>query len=123
MSEPIEILMYQVGARCFASDVHDVRAIRHGITNREDALITSSALGDPFLGDRGLTVELDGVENTLVVDQVLGVRLVTDHELQRLPAIVDALVPSRALVGLAVLDDAPTLLIDLPTLIRETKRQ
>jgi chemotaxis signal transduction protein len=50
---------------------------------------------------------------------VLGVRSVPESEIQPLPAFAAAVIRSGAVSGLVLLDDAPTHIVDLPTLVRE----
>jgi chemotaxis signal transduction protein len=116
-----EILMFQVGPRVFASVVHD--AIRIG-TVREvppAGLVVDSALGPPFARERGIVVAGDdaGSERTLVVDQVIGIRSVPEDDVHPLPAFAAACLTSGAVTGFVIVDEAPMLLVDLPTLVRE----
>lgn len=116
-----EILMFQVGPRVFASVVHD--AVRIG-TVREvppAALVVDSALGLPFARERGIVVGGDeaGSERTLVIDQVIGVRSVPEEDVHPLPAFAAACLTSGAVTGFVIVDEAPLLLVDLPTLVRE----
>jgi hypothetical protein len=120
VSDPVaEILMFQVGPSVFAAAVHD--AVRIGAVRDVPAaeLVLDSALGRPFSQQRGIVVASEAGERTLVVDQVLGVRSVPEADLQPLPAFAAACITSGAVSGLVVLDDAPTPLVDLPTLVRE----
>lgn len=117
-----EILMFQVGPRVFASVVHD--AVRIGSVREVPAsdLVVESALGTPFARERGIVVAGDGgdaPERTLVVDQVIGVRSVPEDAVRPLPELAAICVTSGAVTGLVVIDDAPLLLVDLPTLVRE----
>jgi chemotaxis signal transduction protein len=116
-----EVLMFQVGPRVFASVVHD--AVRIGNVREVPAgdLVVESALGLPFARERGIVVAADeeGVERTLVVDQVIGVRSVPDADVHPLPAFAAACLSSGAVTGFVMLDEAPMLLVDLPTLVRE----
>lgn len=121
MSEPTsEILLFQVGPRVFASVVYD--AVRIG-TVRDSAagdLVLASALGMPFGRERGIVVaDESGVERTLVIDQVVGVRSVPEVDVHPLPAFAAACLSSGAVTGFVMIDDAPLLLVDLPTLVRE----
>jgi chemotaxis signal transduction protein len=122
VSEPTsEILMFQVGARVFSAVVHD--AIRIG-TVREVAagdLVVETALGLPFAKERGIVIanHEGGSERTLVVDQVLGVRSVPESDVHPLPAFAAACIGSGAVTGFVIVDEAPMLLVDLPTLVRE----
>jgi chemotaxis signal transduction protein len=113
--------MFQVGPRVFASVVHD--AVRIGNVREVPAgeLVVESALGLPFARERGIVVAADeeGVERTLVVDQVIGVRSVPDADVHPLPAFAAACLSSGAVTGFVMLDEAPMLLVDLPTLVRE----
>ena len=116
-----EILMFQVGPRVFASVVHD--AIRIGNV-REVApaeLVMDSALGAPFGRERGIVVAGDdgGTERTLVVDQVVGIRSIPEDDVHPLPAFAAACLTSGAVTGFVIVDEAPMLLVDLPTLVRE----
>jgi len=120
---PGELLMFQVGARVFASAVGDVVRIGHVRDVPEEELVEGTSLGATFARERGIVVadRASGTEATLVVDQVLGVRLVSAEELHALPAFAAAVLQTGAVSGLVLLDDAPTLLVDLPTLIRERR--
>jgi chemotaxis signal transduction protein len=122
VNEPIaELLMFQVGARVFASTVRDVVRIGNVADVDASELIEGTTLGPTFGRERGIVVAgaEGGTESTLVVDQVLGVRSVLESEIQPLPAFAAAVIRSGAVSGLVLLDDAPTLLVDLPTLVRE----
>ena len=116
-----EILLFQVGARLYAAQVHD--AVRIGSVRDVPAgdLVVGTALGLPFARERGIVVAChgEGADRVLVVDQVLGVRSVPETDLHPLPAFAAACLTSGAVTGFVLLDDAPTLLIDLPTLVRE----
>ena len=119
--ETTEILMFQVGPRVFASVVYD--AVRIGNVRDVPAgeLVVGSALGMPFARERGIVVashELGG-ERTLVVDQVIGVRSVPEEDVHPLPAFAAACLTSGAVTGFVIVDEAPVLLVDLPTLVRE----
>ena len=120
-AETTEILLFQVGARLFASVVHD--AVRIGSVRDVPAgeLVVGTALGMPFARERGIVVAShgDGAERTLVVDHVIGVRPVTEAELHPLPAFAAACLASGAVTGFVIVDEAPVLLVDLPTLVRE----
>ncbi len=116
-----DILLFQVGPRVFASVVYD--AVRIGSVRDvpAGALVVGSALGMPFARERGIVVagHDDDHERTLVVDQVIGVRSVSDAELHPLPAFAAACLASGAVTGFVIVDEAPVLLVDLPTLVRE----
>ncbi len=116
-----EILMFQVGARVFAAVVYD--AVRIGSVRDVpvDELVVETALGQPFGRDRGIVVSDhdSGTERTLVIDQVIGVRSVPERDVHPLPAFAAACLTSGAVTGFVLVDEAPTLLVDLPTLIRE----
>jgi chemotaxis signal transduction protein len=118
-----ELLMFQVGARVFAAAVQDVVRVSTTRGTPPGELVEGTALGPTFSRERGLVVadEPLGPEATLVVDQVLGVRTVADAEIQPLPAFAAACLGTAAVAGLVLLDEAPTLLVDLPTLIRERR--
>jgi hypothetical protein len=116
-----EILMFQVGPRVFAAVVHD--AVRIGTVRDVPAgdLVVDSALGLPFGRERGIVVASasDADERTLVVDQVIGIRSVPECDVHPLPAFAAACLSSGAVTGFVILDEAPMLLVDLPTLVRE----
>jgi hypothetical protein len=119
--ETTDILLFQVGPRVFASAVFD--AVRIGKVRDVPAgeLVVGSALGMPFARERGIVVashELGG-ERTLVVDLVLGIRSVSEEDLRPLPAFAAACLASGAVTGFVIVDEAPLLLVDLPTLVRE----
>ncbi len=119
--ETTEILMFQVGPRVFASVVYDAVRIASVRDVPAGELVVGSALGMPFARERGIVVASHegGGERTLVVDQVLGVRGVSDEELHALPAFAAACLTSGAVTGFVIVDEAPVLLVDLPTLVRE----
>jgi chemotaxis signal transduction protein len=124
MTEPVsELLMFQVGARVFASTVADVVRIGNVAGTPTASLVEGTSLGATFARERGIVVAggEGGAESTLVVDQVLGVRTVPASEVQPLPAFAAAVLRSGAVSGLVLLDDAPTLIVDLPTLVRERR--
>jgi chemotaxis signal transduction protein len=124
VSEPTaELLVYQVGARVFASAVHDVVRIGGVRDVSPEELVEGTSLGVTFARDRGLVIadRIEGTEATLVVDQVLGVRGVLEADIHPLPAFAAACLRTGAVAGLVLLDDAPTLLVDLPTLVRERR--
>ncbi len=121
MSGTCEILLFQVGPRVFAAVVHD--AVRIGTVREVPAeeLVVETVLGMPFDRTRGIVVTSDeaGQERTLVVDHALGVRSVPESDVHPLPAFAAACLSSGAVTGFVVIDEAPTLLIDLRTLLRE----
>jgi hypothetical protein len=117
-----EILMFQVGARVFAAVVYD--AIRIGSVRDVAAgeLVVSTALGMPFARERGIVVAThdDALgERTMVVDNVLGIRSIPEVDVHPLPAFAAACLSSGAVTGFVIVDEAPMLLVDLPTLVRE----
>lgn len=116
-----EILMFQVGARVFASVVHD--AVRIGAVREVPPaeLVVDSALGVPYGRERGIVVagEDAASERTLVIDQVIGVRSIPEDDVHPLPAFAAACLTSGAVTGFVMVDEAPMLLVDLPTLVRE----
>ncbi len=121
MTATSEILLFQVGPRVFASVVHD--AVRIGTVRDAAAgdLVLETALGAPFSRERGIVVAGDdgAVERTLVVDQVIGVRSIPEEDVHPLPAFAAACLTSGAVTGFVMVDEAPMLLVDLPTLVRE----
>lgn len=116
-----EVLMFQVGARVFAAVVYD--AVRIGSVRDVPVgeLVVETALGLPFARERGIVVagEGEGSEHTLVVDHVIGIRSVPEADVHPLPAFAAACLASGAVTGFVIVDDAPLLLVDLPTLVRE----
>lgn len=116
-----EILLFQVGARVYAAQVFDVRRIAAAGWDRAGA-IAATALGTPFQAQRGIVVSCAGGDQTLAVDQVLGVREVDEADLRPLPPLAAQCLGSAAVTGLALLDEAPTPLVDLATLIQEHMR-
>jgi hypothetical protein len=118
-----ELLLFQVGARVFAAAVRDVVRIGTVRDAGPGDLVEGTSLGDTFGRERALVIsgEAGAGDATLVVDQVLGVRQVPDAEIRPLPAFAAAVLRTGALAGLVLLDDAPTLIVDLPTLIRERR--
>lgn len=123
MSEArVEILLFQVGARVFAAQVDDVRRIGSAAGEGLAGAIVATALGVPFERQRGIVVICDGADRTLAVDQVLGVREVAEADLRPLPPLAALCLGSSAVAGLALVDEAPTPLLDLATLIQEELR-
>ena len=122
MSGGADILLFQVGARVYAAAVHDVRRITPARWDPTGAL-ADTVLGQPFETQRGIVVDCgeDG-DRTLLVDQVLGVRTVAEGDLKPLPPLAAQCLHSAAVAGLALVDEAPTLLVDLGTLIQEELR-
>jgi chemotaxis signal transduction protein len=119
---PPHILVFQVGSRVFAADVRDVVRIAGG--EHDDgggAIVPQSCLGRPFAQARGLVVRQGDAELVLAVDGVLGVREPAPGDLHPLPALAALCLGTAAVRGVVVLDDAPTPLIDLPTLVREQR--
>ncbi len=116
-----EILMFQVGPRVFASVVYD--AVRIGSVRDVPAgeLVVETALGLPFARERGIVVSGAEVaeERMMVVDQILGIRSVPEADVHPLPAFAAACLASGAVTGFVIVDEAPLLLVDLPTLVRE----
>lgn len=116
-----EILMFQVGARVFASVVYD--AVRIGSVRdvAAEELVVGTALGLPFARERGIVVDAhgDGTQRTMVVDNVLGIRSIPEVDVHPLPAFAAACLSSGAVTGFVIVDEAPLLLVDLPTLVRE----
>jgi chemotaxis signal transduction protein len=116
-----DILVFQVGARVFAAVVHD--AVRIGKVGDVPAaaLVVDSSLGPPFARERGIVVasEDEGGERTLVVDQVIGVRSIPENDVHPLPAFAAACLASGAVTGFVMVNEAPMLLVDLPTVVRE----
>jgi len=124
VSQPLtELLVFQVGARVFAAAVQDVVRIGSVRDVPPEELVEGTSLGATLGRERGIVVsdQQVGTEATLVVDQVLGVRTVPDDEIRPLPAFAAAVLRTAAVAGFVLLDEAPTLLVDLPTLIRERR--
>jgi chemotaxis signal transduction protein len=124
VSAPVtELLVFQVGARVFAAAVQDVVRIGSVRDVPPEELVEGTSLGATLGRERGIVVsdQRVGTEATLVVDQVLGVRGVPEGEVRPLPAFAAAVLRSAAVTGFVMLDEAPTLLVDLPTLIRERR--
>ena len=121
MSEALsEILMFQVGPRVYATEVYDVLRVGSVRDVAAADLVVESILGLPFGRERGLVVGGDDeTERTLVIDQVIGIRGVSADDLHALPPFAAAVMPSAAVTGFVMVDEVPTLLVDLPTLIRE----
>lgn len=118
-----EILLFQLGARVYAAEVFDVRRIGSIARREVEGAVGASALGEPLQGNHGIVVSCgqDG-DRTLIVDQVLGVRQVTQDELRPLPPLAALCLATSAIAGLALVDEVPTLLVDLSTLIQEELR-
>jgi chemotaxis signal transduction protein len=116
-----EIMMFQVGPRVFAAEVYDVVRVGSVRDVPAESLVVESALGLPFGRERGLVIggREDYAELMLVIDQVIGIRAVSADEVHPLPPFAAAVMPSAAVIGFVMIDEVPTLLVDLPTLIRE----
>jgi chemotaxis signal transduction protein len=116
-----EILLFQVGARVYAAQVDDVRRIAPAAWDEVGAIV-DTALGQPFHPHRGIVVCCPDGDQVLAVDQVLGVRQVAEADLRPLPPLAAQCLGSAAVTGLALVDEAPTPLVDLATLIQEELR-
>ena len=116
--ESCEILLFQVGPRVFATDVRAVVRIGPVAADAAD-LVEGTALGQPFLRRRGIVVDADGGERTLVVDHVLGIRAVADEDRRPLPALLAECLRSTSVTGFVLVDEIPMLLVDVPFLVRE----
>ncbi|HVP66553.1 MAG TPA: chemotaxis protein CheW [Anaeromyxobacteraceae bacterium] len=119
MSDVHELVLFQLGARVFAARAADVRRIAGPLVEHEDEAVGETALGRPWDPRRGLVVKASGNERTLLVDGVLGLKAVPESDFQPLPRFVSDVLPTGALAGFAMLDEVPTLVVDLPTLVRE----
>lgn len=123
MSEPRQLVLFQVGARVFAAPARDVRRVGGAILDHPHEGVPETALGAPWEPRRGLVVDPgDGSERTVLVDGVLGLRAVAGEDLQGVPAFAREVLPSGGLAGFALIDDVPTLVVDLPALVRERQR-
>lgn len=116
-----EIMMFQVGPRVFAAEVYDVVRVGSVRDVPAESLVVESVLGLPFGRERGLVIggREDHAQLTLVIDQVIGIRSVSADEVHPLPPFAAAVMPSAAVIGFVIIDEVPTLLVDLHTLIRE----
>lgn len=120
MTATSELLLFQVGARVYGAAVRGAVRIGNVRDVPAEELIVQTALGPPFGRERGIVVAPEGGgERTVVVDSVLGFRSVEEEELQPLPAFARACLSSAAVTGFVLMDDAPLLLVDLPTLVSE----
>ena len=50
---------------------------------------------------------------------MLGIRSIAEADVHPLPAFAAACLSSGAVTGFVIVDEAPMLLVDLPTLVRE----
>jgi hypothetical protein len=116
-----EIMMFQVGPRVFAAEVYDVVRVGSVRDVPAESLVVESVLGLPFGRERGLVIggRDDYAEVMLVIDQVIGIRAVSSDEVHPLPPFAAAVMHSAAVIGFVMIDEVPTLLVDLSTLIRE----
>jgi len=116
-----EIMMFQVGPRVFAAEVYDVVRVGSVRDVPAESLVVESALGLPFGRERGLVIgeREDHAQLMLVIDQVIGIRAISPDDLHALPPFAAAVMPSAAVTGFVMVDEVPTLLVDLHTLIRE----
>ncbi len=122
MSGPEAVLLFQLGPRIFASRPAAVARIA-GADEPFAEVLDGSCLGRAWSPARRLVVRGDdGVEAALAVDQVLGLREVEPGALRAIPPLAEGLLSTRAVAGLVLLDDAPTPIIDLLTLIRERRQ-
>lgn len=117
MSGSRDILLFEVGTLRYGCAVRDVSLIGAGAADLEAERVLETSLGSPTSGIRSLVVECPGGKRELVIDQVIGVRSVPAEALRELPEAAVAWLPTRAVRGLALLDDAITLIIDLPVLL------
>jgi len=123
MSGHSEILLFQVGARVFATEVYDVVRVGNVRDAQDPEVLDRSALGTPFARHRGIVVASheDGTEHTLAVDQILGIRTIPESDVHPLPAFAAECLQSPSVTGFVLVDESPMLLVDLPTLVREQR--
>ena len=114
-----EIMMFQVGPRIFAAEVYDVVRVGSVRDVPAESLVVESVLGLPFGRERGLVIggRDDHAELMLVIDRVIGIRGVAADDVYPLPPFAAAVMPSAAVIGFVMVDEVPTLLVDLSTLI------
>jgi len=118
----LPLVLFQVGARVFAAPAADVRRIGGACVEHPEEAVPDTALGRPWDARRGLVVDAgEGAERTVLVDGVLGLRTVAGADLVELPAFARDVLPSRGLAGFARIDEVPTLVVDLPALVRERR--
>jgi chemotaxis signal transduction protein len=110
-----------VGARVFAARADDVLRIGGPVVERDDEAVGATALGRPWDARRGLVVESEGLERVLLVDAVLGLKSLPESDFHPLPRFASDVLTTGALAGFALLDEVPTLVVDLPTLVREVE--
>ena len=118
----LQVLLFQLGARVFAARASDLRRVAGSLLERPEDGVAETVLGSPWNPRRGLVVDVGGEERTVLVDGVLGLRVVPEPDFEALPAFAREVLPTAALTGFAMLDGIPTLVVDLPTLVREGER-
>jgi hypothetical protein len=114
-----ELVLFQVGAQVFAAPAADILRIAGSFLEHAEEALGETMLGRPWDARRGLVVSSASGERTVLVDGVLGLRVVSDSDFQSLPRFASDVLATEALAGFAVLDEVPTLVVDLPTLVRE----
>ena len=126
MTEPVsELLMFQVGARVFAATVPRRGPHRQRRRRRPaEQLVEGTSLGATFARERGIVVAATGraaPSRPWWWTRCWASAPSPTSEIQPLPAFAAAVLRSGAVSGFVLLDDAPTLIVDLPTLIRERR--
>lgn len=103
----VELIVFEVGPQRFAADATLVLRI----DRPEETTVTRTELGPLTRGARSLVFRAPGIEGSLRVDAVQGVRTVDATTLRRLPAAAS---PQKSCaMGVWLDGDQPVLLVDL----------
>jgi hypothetical protein len=116
-----ELLLFQVGPRCYAAEASAIGGILNRLPEGDDRIVTTSKLGTSILKRRGLLVIVNGVEHVLAVDQIVGIRAVRRADLRPVPSIVAGCLGSRAVIGFGLVDEVLTVILDLGLFFEELK--
>ena len=119
MSASTRLVLFRIGAERFAAPASQV--VRIGLArDLGEVLVPETTLGEAPAAGHGLVVaRLEGGVGALAVDAVLGLREVPAPEMRPLPALAERCLRTAAIVGVALLDEVPVPVVDIPTLLLE----
>lgn len=103
----VELIVFEIGQQRYAADATLVLRI----DRPEEHTVTREELGALVKGSRALVFRAPGVEGSLRVDAVQGVKTVETAALRRLPAA--AQLPNSCAMGVWLDGEEPVLLVDL----------
>lgn len=107
----VDLLVFLVGSVRYAADAGQVLRV----APPRDGAVELEALGHLQRAARALEVAVDGAEQQVAVDGVVGLKAVPVERLRRFPKMARA---DEAVLGVWLDEDAPVVLIDLVKAVR-----